>query len=840
MESKRNKSVLVIGGGVAGMAAAQTLAGHGVFVNLVEKESRLGGHAAFWACMATDSCRHCAACLGCEMAAGLPDTEKIDIHFNTKVTKIIGEAPPYTVNLNNGTDKTIDADNIIIATGFTPAVVPGLLGQAHQRSNQVITTRELNQMLKNETPPGCLPVTGRPRLGFIQCVGSRDRELNKDYCSQVCCKVSLRQIDKLLHMYPDARITLYYIDLQIIGKQVRSEFARISKQITLVQGVPREIFQNGNGQVCVIHEDPASGGRTRDNFDLMVLSTGIHAAKGTLHIAELMGIQPDPWGFLSNTQPLSAKGIYIAGCAKGPTDIMSAKRQGIDCAVDILEQSGMVPSVKSEKKPPVAVIGDGRIARETSLALINGGYPVTLFGAGTDKKFQHPNISCRPGIMPMSITGSAGGYSILFMDNKKTRRQRFAAIVAATSSLLQPAGRDLNLSGDVLCPLGHFLTLAQTSRDSIPERLCFWLDYSGPEHKKASRQILKTAIGLRKENKQVYFIMEKMLVHALEGQLLYDNARALGITFLRIKDKTDVLVQEKKKAAVFSVRECTLNGLEISFKSDWLILPEKRQPSGMNPLISHLLKEDLDTEGLLQSANIRHRPTGSPKRGIFFTGPCHDETDDRDVANEMKLILWSLDRLTRQNSTDIQAPVEIDKKKCRKCLTCLRTCPHGAVILEQRNQPIVSALACQGCGLCVTSCPALAIDFQDPPDETESCKPFHEADVKAPITVFACQNSAAIAARKIRITKSIHIQTVPCACSVSLNLLLRTLEKGSKKIILATCHHENCHSVKGHKTARIRSRLLGEIPGIDPSYIAHYPVAAGESASLESFLARQI
>ncbi len=832
---QKDKSVLVIGGGVAGMAAARTLAGQGVLVNLVEKESRLGGHAASWACMATDSCRHCAACLGCEMADSLPNSDKIDIHLNTNVTQILGDLPPYTVNLNNGTDKTINADNIIIATGFTPAVVPGLLGQAHQRSNQVITTQELNQMLKDDTPPGCLAITGRPRLGFIQCVGSRDRELNKDYCSQVCCKVSLRQIDKLLYLYPDARVTLFYIDLQIIGKQIRSEFARISKQITLVQGVPREIFQNNNGQVCVIHEDPANGGRTRDSFDLMVLSTGIHAAKGTSQIADSMGIQPDPWGFISNTQPLSAKGIYIAGCAKGPTDIVSAKREGIDCAIDILGQPAIGIDDDSKKRSPVAVIGDGRTAQKTSLALLNKGYPVTLFGTDTQREFRLPGITCHPGTMPLSITGTAGNYSFLYMDKKSLHRQRFTAIVAATALVIKPAGEDLDLSEKCLCTLKNFLTLARTSRDTIPERLCFWLDYSGPEHKKSSRQALKTAIGFRKENKQVCFIVEKMLVHSLEGQQLYNNARRLGITFLRVDNKEDVQVRQNDQSVSFSVREKTLNNMEISFKSDLLILPEKRQPSLMNPLIADLLKEQLDSEGLLQSANVRHRPTGSPQNGIFYAGSCHDETDDKDVANEMKLILWELDRLSRQKKSPRQASAKIDPVKCRKCLTCIRTCPHGAVALEHGNQPAISALSCLGCGLCVSSCPALAIDLQD-----KGSTPLFDEEPESPIIVFACKNSAAIAARHIQIDKRIRIQAVPCACSISLNLLLRTLEKGFEKIILATCHHENCRSVKGHKTAMIRSRLLGKIPGIDPSYIAHFPVAAAESARLESFLARQM
>ena len=44
-----------------------------------------------------------------------------------------------------------------------------------------------------------------PAIAFVQCVGSRNRALGHDYCSQVCCKVALRQAGKLKHLLPGAR-----------------------------------------------------------------------------------------------------------------------------------------------------------------------------------------------------------------------------------------------------------------------------------------------------------------------------------------------------------------------------------------------------------------------------------------------------------------------------------------------------------------------------------------------------------------------------------------------------------------------------------------------------------
>lgn len=55
--------VLVLGGGVAGMALAVGLDRQDVAVDLVEKEPFLGGHAVGYTCKATGACVHCGACL---------------------------------------------------------------------------------------------------------------------------------------------------------------------------------------------------------------------------------------------------------------------------------------------------------------------------------------------------------------------------------------------------------------------------------------------------------------------------------------------------------------------------------------------------------------------------------------------------------------------------------------------------------------------------------------------------------------------------------------------------------------------------------------------------------
>ena len=60
------KQVLIIGGGIAGISAANALETWGAFVHLVERKEQLGGNSCEWPCMATDVCQYCGACLGAE------------------------------------------------------------------------------------------------------------------------------------------------------------------------------------------------------------------------------------------------------------------------------------------------------------------------------------------------------------------------------------------------------------------------------------------------------------------------------------------------------------------------------------------------------------------------------------------------------------------------------------------------------------------------------------------------------------------------------------------------------------------------------------------------------
>jgi coenzyme F420-reducing hydrogenase delta subunit len=129
-----------------------------------------------------------------------------------------------------------------------------------------------------------------------------------------------------------------------------------------------------------------------------------------------------------------------------------------------------------------------------------------------------------------------------------------------------------------------------------------------------------------------------------------------------------------------------------------------------------------------------------------------------------------------------------------------------SVVLRDGFQPSIVADACFGCGICVSSCPARAITAEGEPDLQTSA---------AAVTVFACERSAALAAREAGLTSGdgdpdVAIIPVPCAGRLDQLTLLQPLLDGGRQVMVVGCYEGNCRSMIGVKTAAARTRHLNE------------------------------
>ncbi len=808
--------ILILGGGVAGMAAARFLERQNLKIVLVEKDSSLGGHAAKWACMATDTCANCGACLSVDMARQVARQKNIDLCLNDEIKTLAGKDGDFDIELASG--RTFKARKIILATGFSPFDPAGLFSLKARNYANVITTAQLNTLIRQEDLGARLTGKTSPKIAFIQCVGSRNPKLGKDYCSQVCCKISMRHAAKLTDLIPDARITLFYMDLQIIGKETRTLARELAGKIDLVQGVPAEILKNPEtGRLSMITEDSETGTRIKNEFDLVVLSVGMTPSEGAEPTWEALGVRPNPWGFFNTPEACLEKGIHVAGCAQGPKDILESRQQGVLAGAQILKELGMAP----DPKITLAVTGSGPQAGAVAQAAADQGYHVVCFG--DPQGLAHDRIQKLGGAKILAVEGTAGNFNIVVREAQKVKTMVCGAIIAANEPLSQ-SGRHHEGLGQAL-DLDDF---ARLTPDRLPEQTVIVLDYFGPEFKAEAAKALDAAMTAAEHKKQVFILMNKILVHSPQGQRRYDRARKMGIRFLRYQDPRDLTLSPRENGFRVKVREATLPGRELDLGDLCLVMPASVKAAPGFEALAGLLKDQIDREGFLQSANVRHRISQSPRKGIFYCGACHDESDPMDLETQISEVLSTI-LIMDFPSAAKDSGVFINEKKCAKCLTCYRICPHRAIILNEKTRPQIMPEACFSCHLCMSNCPALAIESDNYANAqvTEMISPFKTG--KKPTVVLACERSAALAAAPLDLPDHICLIPVPCACRISPALILAALTRGADRVVVSGCHEENCRSLEGTAAARLGVEQVLKIPGIPSDKASWEPVAANET-----------
>jgi heterodisulfide reductase subunit A len=326
----RSDRVVVVGAGPAGLEAARLAAELGNAVTLIEKKDVAGGmpiHADYAAL--THHFRPASEAMG-EMIDAVTSNELIDIRTATEITAVEGTAGEFSITLSSsGSTEDIDAGAVILATGFQH-FDPGRETQQYQyyEHADVITIADAEKMLKDGN--FVTPSTGKPpeRVAFVQCVGSRDRQIGNEYCSKVCCGISSKQAIEIREMVPDARVFIFYIDMRMYGYWENEIYwpAQEEHKVNYVKGIITEVLAK-NGRLIVRGEDTTMGRPMEVMMDIVILSVGMEPSAGTRTMADLLGLPTNKYGFVEtdrdvlDTVTTTVPGVYVAGAAVGPADL---------------------------------------------------------------------------------------------------------------------------------------------------------------------------------------------------------------------------------------------------------------------------------------------------------------------------------------------------------------------------------------------------------------------------------------------------------------------------------------------------------------------------------------
>ncbi|TAN75078.1 MAG: CoB--CoM heterodisulfide reductase iron-sulfur subunit A family protein [Magnetospirillum sp.] len=271
VEGEWSSRILVMGGGVTGLAAAAQSAALGHEVLLLERSDRLGGraldsskrlpHRPPYAKPETNNIA--------DLVASVTGNAKIAVRLGCTVTQTSGMPGRFMVNLSDGSVETVGA--IVVATGWRPYDASKLGHLGYGASPDVVTGVELEGMLKAgavKRKSNGAPVKS---VAFVQCAGSRDPD-HLPYCSSVCCATSLKQALELIEADPATNAYVVYEEMRTPGVMEELYRSAQSAGVIFMKGKVKTVGSDLTVTVAdelVGEEIPLAG------LDMVVLATGM-------------------------------------------------------------------------------------------------------------------------------------------------------------------------------------------------------------------------------------------------------------------------------------------------------------------------------------------------------------------------------------------------------------------------------------------------------------------------------------------------------------------------------------------------------------------------------------
>jgi heterodisulfide reductase subunit A len=349
-------TALIIGGGIAGITAAIDILEAGFKVVLVEREDQLGG----WARRIGKGFPHLIPIKDFlkEKLELLKSFPEFKLYLESQVVGLEGFPGNFkaTIKQADGTTVEEEVGSLILATGFSAFDARRKPEYGYGESKQVITTVEMEEMLEK----GAISTDGQPKeVAFIQCVGSRDQSIGKEYCSRACCMVVAKQALLYKELVPDAQVYVFYMDVRAFGKGYEEFFEKAQRSgVRYIRGNPSEVYKSGDKMV-IRYEDTLLGKPAEMKSDLVVLAVGMEPAVGSAELATALRVTTDKDGFILEAHPklgpldTHSAGIFIAGCCQAPKDIPDtvAQAHGAAARATVYFHQGQVV-----KEPVVASV----------------------------------------------------------------------------------------------------------------------------------------------------------------------------------------------------------------------------------------------------------------------------------------------------------------------------------------------------------------------------------------------------------------------------------------------------------------------------------------------------
>ena len=332
------KTIIIIGGGPAGLEAAASLADNNHSVLLFEKETHLiekvRGHYTLFPNFAS------AEEVADKLVNKVVNHPLISVHIGAEIVSVKSHQGQWEAEDRNGTK--YQGDTVLLCTGYE-------IFDAHRKEelgfgiyDGIITSEHFEHLLKEGKVVNSMGETPK-RIVFLQCVGSRDEKTGNHYCSKVCCIAAVKQSIDIKKLLPETEVFCFYMDLRMSG-QFYEELYRQSQEdygVKFIRGRISEAAGTFDGKVQIKAEDTLVGLPLKMSTDLLVLMVGMEASKGTCNLGKSCGLEQE-YGFINSKDKhlhdnlTEQEGLFLAGTCKRPMNISECIADARSASIEIM------------------------------------------------------------------------------------------------------------------------------------------------------------------------------------------------------------------------------------------------------------------------------------------------------------------------------------------------------------------------------------------------------------------------------------------------------------------------------------------------------------------------
>jgi len=348
---------LVVGGGLAGMVAALSMADQGYSVYLIEKERELGGrlNQIYYSSDGGDPQAYLR-----EMIQRVENHPRIEVLKGYQVVEHEGAVGNFKTKVSNDSiQKVLDHGATIIATGGKEYRGKAyLLGE----DSRVITQEELEKRLSFSDSS----LSKSKSIVMIQCVGPWDEDPAKTfYCSRICCNVAIKNAIRIKELHPEVSITILYKDMRTYGFKEAFYTKAREKGVLFVRFDEKKkpSVSLSNGRLSVQLEDPMLHLPLALHPDLLVLSEAVVPNEGSKELANHFKFPLTLEGFFLEAHvklrpvDFATDGLYLCGMAHYPKSInetiaqaeAASARAATILSQEVLQVGGVVAVVEGER-----------------------------------------------------------------------------------------------------------------------------------------------------------------------------------------------------------------------------------------------------------------------------------------------------------------------------------------------------------------------------------------------------------------------------------------------------------------------------------------------------------